>query len=52
MVGDVLADRYRLESVLGVGGMASVYLARDLRLERDVAVKVLAANLAADTGFA
>jgi len=52
MVGDVLADRYRIESVLGVGGMASVYLATDLRLDRAVAVKVLAANLAADEQFA
>jgi serine/threonine-protein kinase len=52
IVGDVLADRYRLESVLGVGGMASVYLATDLRLDREVAVKVLAANLAADAAFA
>jgi len=52
IVGDVLADRYRLESVLGVGGMASVFLATDLRLDRQVAVKVLAANLAADASFA
>jgi hypothetical protein len=52
VVGDVLADRYRIESVLGVGGMASVYRATDLRLDRQVAVKVLAANLAADTQFA
>jgi serine/threonine protein kinase len=52
IVGDVLADRYRLESVLGVGGMASVFLATDLRLDRQVAVKVLVANLAADPQFA
>lgn len=52
MVGDLLADRYRIESVLGVGGMASVYLATDLRLDRKVAVKVLIANLAADAQFA
>ena len=52
IVGDVLADRYRVESVLGVGGMASVFLATDLRLDRQVAVKVLAANLAADEQFA
>lgn len=52
IVGDVLADRYRIESVLGVGGMASVYLATDLRLDREVAVKVLVANLAADAQFA
>jgi eukaryotic-like serine/threonine-protein kinase len=48
LVGDVLAGRYRIDAPLGVGGMASVYRARDLRLERDVAVKVLLPNLAAD----
>ncbi|HEV2641484.1 MAG TPA: serine/threonine-protein kinase, partial [Candidatus Elarobacter sp.] len=36
-----LADRYRIERELGAGGMATVYLAHDLRHDRDVAVKVL-----------
>ena len=36
-----LADRYRIERELGAGGMATVYLARDLKHDRDVAIKVL-----------
>ncbi len=35
-----LADRYKLERHLGVGGMATVYLAEDLKHDRKVAVKV------------
>jgi serine/threonine protein kinase len=34
-----LADRYRIERELGAGGMATVYLAHDLRHDRDVAIK-------------
>jgi eukaryotic-like serine/threonine-protein kinase len=49
---EALADgRYRVENVLGRGGMASVYLARDRELERPVAVKVLAEHLADQPGF-
>jgi eukaryotic-like serine/threonine-protein kinase len=45
-----LADRYRIERELGSGGMATVYLARDLRHDRDVAIKVLRPELAAVIG--
>jgi eukaryotic-like serine/threonine-protein kinase len=52
MTADTLfADRYRLERRLGVGGMASVQLAMDTRLERRVAVKLLAEHLAQDSNF-
>src|SRR5512141_1609877 len=45
-----LADRYRVERELGAGGMATVYLAEDLRHGRKVAVKVLRPELAAVIG--
>jgi serine/threonine-protein kinase len=45
-----LADRYQIERELGHGGMATVYLARDLRHERPVALKVLRPELAATLG--
>ncbi|MFP2899239.1 serine/threonine-protein kinase, partial [Corallococcus sp. 4LFB] len=41
MTGELLAGRYQLEQELGRGGMATVFLARDLRLSRRVAVKVM-----------
>jgi hypothetical protein len=44
---DALADRYRLIRELGRGGMATVYLAQDLRHDRPVALKVLHPELAA-----
>jgi eukaryotic-like serine/threonine-protein kinase len=47
---DALSDRYRLERELGAGGMATVYLAHDLRHERKVAIKVLRPELAAVIG--
>ena len=45
-----LADRYRIERELGQGGMATVYLAEDLKHHRKVAVKVLRPELAATLG--
>ncbi|MGE5091144.1 MAG: protein kinase domain-containing protein, partial [Bacillota bacterium] len=45
-----LAERYRIERELGQGGMATVYLAEDLRHRRKVAVKVLKPELAAVLG--
>ena len=42
-----LEDRYRIERQLGEGGMATVYLAKDLRHDRRVALKVLKPELAA-----
>ena len=45
-----LADRYRIEREIGSGGMATVYLAQDLKHDRKVAVKVLKPELAAVLG--
>ncbi|MCX2929246.1 Stk1 family PASTA domain-containing Ser/Thr kinase [Mycobacterium sp. CVI_P3] len=46
-----ISDRYELGEILGFGGMSEVHLARDTRLHRDVAVKVLRADLARDPSF-
>src|ERR1700710_2790365 len=46
-----LSDRYEIGEILGFGGMSEVHLARDIRLHRDVAVKVLRADLARDPSF-
>ena len=45
-----LADRYRVDRELGQGGMATVYLAHDLKHDRDVAIKVLHPDLGAALG--
>jgi len=45
-----LADRYAIEREIGAGGMATVYLARDLKHDRKVALKVLRSELAATLG--
>ncbi|MBK7822432.1 MAG: Stk1 family PASTA domain-containing Ser/Thr kinase [Tessaracoccus sp.] len=49
--GALLGGRYQLDQVIGRGGMAEVWRARDLRLERDVAVKRLRIDLASDPTF-
>jgi Tol biopolymer transport system component/tRNA A-37 threonylcarbamoyl transferase component Bud32 len=49
-LGAALTDRYRLERELGAGGMATVYLAQDLRHDRRVAIKVLHPELSAVIG--
>ncbi|KQU49442.1 serine/threonine protein kinase [Rhodococcus sp. Leaf278] len=46
-----LSSRYELGEILGFGGMSEVHLARDTRLDRDVAIKVLRADLARDPTF-
>ena len=46
----ILTDRYRIERELGQGGMATVYLAHDLKLDREVALKVLRPELGAVLG--
>ncbi len=47
----LLSDRYELGETLGYGGMSEVHRGRDVRLDRDVAVKVLRADLARDPQF-
>ena len=47
----LLSDRYQLGETLGFGGMSEVHYARDLLLNRDVAIKVLRADLARDPSF-
>jgi serine/threonine protein kinase len=51
LVGRLLDGRYRLDSVIARGGMATVYLANDTRLDRTVAVKVMHRALADDPEF-
>lgn len=49
--GDLLNQRYQLLEKLGTGGMAEVFRARDLMLERQVAIKVLRADYSSDKEF-
>ncbi|HLG69475.1 MAG TPA: protein kinase [Chloroflexota bacterium] len=52
MINGVVAGRYRIERLIGEGGMSHVYEATDLRLQRPVAIKVLREQFAADPAFA
>lgn len=49
--GHLLNERYQIKGIIGGGGMANVYSARDLILERDVAIKVLRLEYANDAEF-
>lgn len=51
LVGRLIGERYRVEKVVARGGMATVYLAMDIRLERQVALKVIHPHLANDSSF-
>src|SRR5437588_1108136 len=49
-IKSALADRYEVEREIGAGGMATVYLAHDKKHDRNVAIKILHAELAAVLG--
>lgn len=49
--GDLIADRYELEELVGTGGMSSVFRAHDRQLEREVAIKILHQHYAEDPEY-
>jgi serine/threonine-protein kinase len=49
--GDLIADRYELEELVGTGGMSTVFRARDRQLERRVAIKILHERYASDPEY-
>src|ERR671930_1894556 len=51
VVGELIAERYEIEELVGAGGMSSVYKARDTLLERNVALKILHEHYTADGEF-
>ncbi|WP_282820067.1 Stk1 family PASTA domain-containing Ser/Thr kinase [Curtobacterium flaccumfaciens] len=51
MIGRMIDQRYRVRSRIARGGMATVYLATDVRLERRVAIKIMHGHLADDQAF-
>ena len=51
LVGNVIGDRYRIDDLIGQGGMSAVYKAFDPNLKRVVAIKVIHPHLAGDPTF-
>ncbi len=51
LTGEIIDDRYQLLRLIASGGMASIYAATDLRLDRNVAVKIMHPHLAQDEQF-
>lgn len=51
LIGRLIGDRYQIEKLVARGGMATVYLAIDIRLERKVALKIIHPHLASDSTF-
>ncbi|MFB7302175.1 Stk1 family PASTA domain-containing Ser/Thr kinase [Heyndrickxia sporothermodurans] len=51
IIGKRISDRYKIISMIGGGGMANVYLARDIILDRDVAIKILRLDFANEQEF-
>ena len=49
--GDLIADRYELEELVGTGGMSTVFRAYDRQLERRVAIKILHGHYADDPEY-
>ena len=50
-IGDILDGRYQILSKIGQGGMATVYRARDLKLDREIAIKMLKEEYSTDKEF-
>src|SRR6185437_6939813 len=49
--GHLLSERYKIKKTIGGGGMANVYLARDIILDRDVAIKILRLDFSGEDEF-
>ena len=49
LIGTVVAERYRIESRIGEGGMGQVYLAEHVRMKRKSAIKIMRPSLVGDS---